>query len=320
MDGFAKRMGVNSMGYFEREDIPLYWWMADQFTLCDHWFCSLMGPTTPNRYYSMTGTIDPAGLAGGPAKDNSVMNVSWETYPERLSAAGVSWRVYHEEDDFEDNCLKIFKKFRDAAPGSELHEAAMVNRTVEQFAADVASGNLPQVSWIVAPTLKSEHPPFPPAEGEAWMTGYLNALMTSPAMWAKTAFILSFDENGGFFDHVAPPVAPAGTADEYLGADPIGLGFRVPGLILSPWSRGERSCRRLWITPPRCSSSKHVSGLRSRTSRSGAAKPAATSPQHSTFRRRQTSRSSRCPTRANTSKKSRQASTRWSTANRHLLR
>ena len=238
MDGYASTMGPSAVGYYTRSDIPLYWWAADQFTLCDSYFCSVLGPTTPNRYYSMTGTIDAAGAAGGPAFENSVTNVSWETYPERLTKAGISWRVYHEADDFDDNCLKFFTQYKNAPAGNPLHDNALVDLSPDAFAADASAGNLPQVSWIVAPPAKSEHPPYPPAFGEQMIQQYLVALMSTPKAWARTAFIVTFDENGGFFDHVAPPTPPPDEPGEWVAGQPIGFGPRVPTLVMSPWSRG----------------------------------------------------------------------------------
>lgn len=115
----------------------------------------------------------------------------------------------------------------------------MQRRAADAFAADVAAGTLPAISWIVAPASQSEHPDYPPAYGADYTARYvLDALAADPAVWAKTVVFLNFDENDGFFDHVAPPVPPAGTADEFVSGQPIGLGPRVPMIVISPWSRG----------------------------------------------------------------------------------
>jgi phospholipase C len=117
------------------------------------------------------------------------------------------------------------------------------------FEADVAAGTLPQVSWVLANLIDSEHPPAPPIYGESVAADVLNTLVSNPAVWSKTALFITHDENGGFFDHVPPPTAPTGTGGEYLTvsplpsdaggvAGPIGLGFRVPLLIASPFARG----------------------------------------------------------------------------------
>ncbi len=236
-DGFATSMGAHALGYFTRADIAYYWALADEFTLCDHYFCSVLGPTNPNRHVAMTGTIDPAATGGGPAIDNSGVAYTWETYPERLQRAGVTWRVYHEVDDFDDNNLKFFTQFQGLTAGKPLYDNAMVNLSAGAFAADAAANNLPQVSWLVAPTAISEHPTFAPSVGENFSAAAIAAVMSNPALWAKTAFILSYDENGGFFDHMAPPTPGAGTVDEFVNGAPIGPGFRVPTTVISPWTR-----------------------------------------------------------------------------------
>lgn len=237
MDQFAQWNKVEAMGYLTREDIPWYYGMADHFTVCDAWFCSVLGPTNPNRYYSISATIDPAGtLGGGPANFNSGYWYTWETYPERLERAGVSWRMYHDVDDFDDNMLKNFRNFQGLEHKSSLWHNAMKNRTVEDFIADVDNGNLPQVSYIIAPAALSEHPSWTPVAGEEYVRRHVEALMKNTKVWSKTAVLLTYDENGGFFDHVAPPVPEPGTAGEFIGSEPIGLGFRVPGMVISPWS------------------------------------------------------------------------------------
>jgi phospholipase C len=121
------------------------------------------------------------------------------------------------------------------------------------FLADAASGNLPQVSWLIGSVITSDHPPSPSVFGESILSLVLTALAANPTQWAKTVLFINFDENGGFFDHVAPVTAPPGTPGEYVTAPampdptavgnppitgPIGLGFRVPMLIVSPFSRG----------------------------------------------------------------------------------
>ncbi len=110
------------------------------------------------------------------------------------------------------------------------------------------SGNLPSVSWIVPPLAECEHPAAPPEWGEYLVQQILGILVSNPDVWAQTVFIVIYDENGGFFDHVPPAAAPAGTAGEYLTgtvpsaaggiAGPIGLGFRTPALVISPFSAG----------------------------------------------------------------------------------
>ena len=97
--------------------------LAETFTICDNYFCSMFGPTWPNRLYWMTGTIDPGGTRGGPVLVNKAPTpYRWTTYAERLQAAGVSWKVYQQDDDHGCNMLEQFANFRAAAPGSDLYD------------------------------------------------------------------------------------------------------------------------------------------------------------------------------------------------------
>lgn len=243
-DGAA---GPLTMGYHTREDLPFYYALADAFTICDGYHCSVLGPTYPNRYYLMTGTIDPEGRQGGPATDNDEHKPrSWETYPERLERAGISWRVYHDWDDYGCNVLKYFAQYQQAQKNSSLYQNAIVNRTFYELLWDIKTANLPQVSWIIPPAHLSEHPNYLPAAGEDHTSQLLQALWSNPKLWAKTAFILNYDENDGLFDHVAPPTPPKGTEGEFVDDLPIGLGYRVPCLVISPFSRGRYVCSTIF--------------------------------------------------------------------------
>jgi len=277
-DVWIKHKTPLSMGHFRREDIPFYHALADAFTIGDGYYASLHGPTNPNRMFLFSGT---SGLSVGDDGKQAVENAddgnwtgdmasdkpdfaaaAWTTYPERLQKAGISWRLYQEYDNFGDNSLAYFKSFRGLAPMSDLYRrgraivpgstAANAPQTdashlVAAFAADVAAGTLPQVSWIVAPTKFSEHPEAPPAFGESLTARLIEALVANPAVWAKTALIINYDENDGFFDHMPAPI-PAidrkmglSTVDlrgESYQGQSVGLGVRVPLLVVSPWSRG----------------------------------------------------------------------------------
>ena len=269
MNGFVNsRLAINAndavltMGYYTRADLPFYYAVADAFTICDNYFCPVMGPTDPNRLYSMAASIDPDGKNGGPLLETLGTNrssflgrLTYTTMPEQLQARGISWKVYSPpganilNGALSDNVLPYFKNFQD--PTSTLYQNAFVPQFPTDFLADAAAGNLPQVSWILASLVDSDHPPAPSLFGEATLAGILAALTFNPAQWAKTVLFVTFDENGGFFDHVPPVTAPPGTPGEYVTAPsvpdpaaeggisgPIGLGFRVPMLILSPFSRG----------------------------------------------------------------------------------
>jgi phospholipase C len=238
-----KADGVNGpfcMGYHTRDDIPFQFALAEAFTLCDAYHCSVMGPTWPNRMYWMTGMIDPEGRHGGPIINNKAPKegYTWTTYAERLEKAGISWKVYQQEDNYGCNLLETFKVFREASPDSPLHTKGMVRSPEGQFEYDAANDKLPAVSWVIPTGFQSEHPDYMPAEGAAFVASKIDAIAANPDVWAKTVFILNYDENDGIFDHVAPPVPPPGTPQEFVQGLPIGGGFRVPCIIVSPWTAG----------------------------------------------------------------------------------
>ena len=232
--------GPYTMSYYARDDIPFHFALAENFTICDGYHCSLLGPTWPNRMYLMTGTIDPQGKNGGPITSNVVPTppYSWTTYPERLEAAGVSWQVYQEEDDYGTNMLEFFQNFQNAGPGSGLYERGLTISQPGQFEWDCANGTLPTVSWIVPTAGKSEHPAYLPASGANFIASKLEAVAANRELWNSTVFILNYDENDGLFDHVVPPLPPSGTADEFVNGLPIGGGMRVPCILISPWTVG----------------------------------------------------------------------------------
>ena len=247
--------GALTMGYFDRTDIPYHHALADAFTVCDEYHCSVFGPTNPNRLVSMTATIDPDGSKGGPVVDNGsgIGSLSWTTYPEQLESAGISWKVYQAADNDTNNVLQLFAQYQD--PTSPLFQKSQLYQphAAAAFAQDVQTGMLPQVSWILATTAECEHPPAPPAAGANFINELLTALFQNPAVWAKTAFFLTYDENDGFFDHRVPPTPPRGTAGEWLSqsplpaaasgiAGPVGLGYRVPMVVISPFARGGFVC------------------------------------------------------------------------------
>lgn len=272
-----------TMAYHLRTDIPFQYALADAFTVCDQYFCSLSGPTHPNRMYLMSGMIDPTGAGGGPLLDNNDVVVTpalppfdWTTYPERLEKAGISWQVYQQGLDMRDNyngnygtnVLACFRNFIDAPPGSPLQKRGMSVRMLEDFARDVKNDALPQVSWLLPPAAFSEHPSWTPAYGAEYTSRILDALTANPTVWSKTAMFIMYDENDGFFDHIVPPQPPTvpgsgkstvGIGDEthdvvnprhkpLYTADklPYGLGPRVPMTVVSPWSKGGYVCSQVF--------------------------------------------------------------------------
>jgi phospholipase C len=256
------------MGYYRRSDLPYYHALADAFTLCDGYHCSVMGSTSSNRLYALTGMLDPLGRYGGPVLSTrkltdaipssptgrwGVFSRDWITYPEQLTDAGVSWRCYGNPDgNFEDNPIYLFEQYW---PQNFTGDAAMAARAARlqaglapvfpgDFLRDCALGTLPSVSWLTAGVVQSEHPAAAPHDGENITSIVVSALMASP-LWPRTALFVTYDENGGFFDHVPPPVPKPGTPGEFVAGhtEPIGLGFRVPMVVVSPFSRGGFVCR-----------------------------------------------------------------------------
>ncbi len=232
------------MGYHTRADIPFHYALAEAFTICDGYHCSVMGPTWPNRMYWMTGTIDADGEGGGPLTDNHPAHggFRWTTYAERLQKEGVSWKVYQQTDNYGCNVLERFKTFKDADKKSALYKRGVARDPEGKFEHDAINDELPAVSWIIPTSRQSEHPDFTPAAGAAFIASKLNAIAANPEVWSKTVFILNYDENDGIFDHVAPPVPPPGTPGEFVDGLPIGGGFRVPCIVISPWTAGGWVC------------------------------------------------------------------------------
>ncbi|SAL81598.1 phospholipase C [Caballeronia terrestris] len=246
------------MSYFTRDDLRFYYTLADAFTICDQYYASTLTQTNPNRLHLFSGS---SGLSVGfpPALNNadSAEGFKWQTVAELLETAGISWRVYQQLDNFDDNALALFQSFKSASPTSALYRRGMatVDDVAQAFAADVASGKLPQVSWIVAPTALSEHANYHPQAGEDLSAKLLAALAANPEVWSRTVFLLNYDEQGGFFDHAVPPTPPGddtegrttvATTGELYDDLPIGLGFRVPMTVVSPWSRGGYVCSEVF--------------------------------------------------------------------------
>ena len=250
------------MGYYARADIPIHYLLADTFTLCDKYHCSLLGGTMPNRLYWISASVDPDGTQGGPQiVEPSIQPkaaFSWRIMPQNLEDAGISWKVYNNKTlgALNDTTLSrngYVGSFKAAAdPRSNLARYGIAPTYPGDFASDVRNNKLPAVSWVVPLTLQSEHPSFPLSVGAVTIVNLIRMLLANPAVWEKTALIIAYDENGGFFDHVTPPTAPLGTAGEWIPNSvdinkvdgsggirgPIGLGFRVPCFVISPYSRG----------------------------------------------------------------------------------
>ena len=281
-DQWVPNKGVETMTYHTRKDLPYQFALADAFTVCDNYHCSLMGPTDPNRYHMWTGWVGNDGADGGPVITNAEAGYDWSTYPERLQRAGISWKVYQDvglgldaagfwgwTDDayignYGDNSLLYFHQYQFAADGTPLAERARTGtnilahdrepgRLMDLLREDVRRNRLPQVSWIVAPEAYSEHPNWEPDFGSWYVSQVIDILASNPDVWSKMALFITYDEEGGFFDHMVPPTPPrsgaegrstVATTNEIFAGDashsagPYGLGVRVPMVVVSPWSRG----------------------------------------------------------------------------------
>ncbi|TKY86935.1 hypothetical protein EX895_004223 [Sporisorium graminicola] len=252
-----------SLAYYKRQDIPLHFAVAEGWTLADNYHESVISSTDPNRISWLAGTIgiDQAKLnLGGPAIDNSetagcetasdgstysCYPYKWKTLPEYLEQAGISWQVYQDTDNFDDNPLAWFQQFQQAPTASPLAQKGLAFVGLDKFYSDAQHGTLPQVSFIVGPTELSEHPPYGPLDG-AWLQKKVVDAVTRGAKYASTALIVSYDETGGWADHVmahfpTPTEAPnEWIVDPYnksLGQQPVGPGFRVPFYVISPFTR-----------------------------------------------------------------------------------
>jgi len=366
-----------TMGYYNREDIPFYYALADAFTVCDQHFCSALTGTSPNRLFFFSGTVraeqNEASKAHVWNDEIDHKDIHWTTFPERLEEMGVSWKAYQnelsipvgfkgEEEDwlsnFTDNDLEFFKQYNvrlhakhlefmdkfgttlekeiqelqagikhnaaDTAAASSLkrkqrqldmvradqliwnkekfdalsereksiHKKAFTTNendpfyhevvdmtyddngverkmkvpkgdVLHQFRKDVETGDLPAVSWLVPPSNFSDHPGSP-WYGAWYISEVMDILTKNREVWKKTIFIVTYDENDGYFDHV-PPFLPPHTEKPETGKasagidtrvehvsmkqekergmrqqreSAIGLGYRVPMLVISPWSKG----------------------------------------------------------------------------------
>ena len=334
-----------TMGYYNREDIPFYYSLADAFTVCDQHFCSSLTGTNPNRLFFWSGTVREEQHEQSRAHvwndDMDYGTLNWKTFPERLEENSVSWKFYQNEmsidtgfsgqedawlSNFQDNPLEFFaqyhiflhdrhieqlskkagfspEEYQDLKDRFEklsdhqkaIHRNAFATNTrdphyhdlekleyddqgtprslqvpkgdvLHAFREDVNNGNLPTVSWLAAPENFSDHPSS--AWFGAWYVSEVMDILTkNPEVWKKTIFILTYDENDGYFDHVPPFTAPdahrpstgfvsknidtsveyvtlaqalarGGFPENFLQQSSIGLGFRVPMVVASPWSRG----------------------------------------------------------------------------------
>ena len=258
MDGFVAAEGsILTMGYYDGTDIPYYWDYANQYVLDDNFFSSLMGPSFPNHLYIVSGTNGPVTnlpplclqnpcrwILNGHIIDNPPSNFNWQglsldwsTLAQELSNANLPWSWYDgEARPTRPNIwdvLPLFTYFQNNPDQLVEHV-----RNTQAFINDIHDGQLPAVSWIipgswVPPTYPaackgqspSEHPPARSDCGMDYVAYLVNQVMESQ-FWQSSAIIITWDDYGGFYDHVPPPQV-----------DAFGEGFRVPTLVISPWAK-----------------------------------------------------------------------------------
>ena len=322
MDRWIPFKNQATMGYYLREDIPFQYALAEAFTICDSYHCSVTTGTDPNRIVFWSGSnfnpelrkqginctatdaepnnsrcwpspsnwvagraqqADGTGQKNGSAYNYKYVNNSfkWDTLPDLLQDSGISWHIYQNMNNnwtgAMHGCL-AFESFRTAQPGSPIYEHGLTGgpnaadgavNFLAQLRQDVMNNTLPQVSWVLPTQALAEHPGS--SEGTAgaadFVSDVLDALTSNPEVWSKTALFVTFDENDGFFDHMAMPAVPSYDAQgklmgkstvplagEYFDAStgnylnaadnisgktrPYGLSSRVPMYVISPWSKG----------------------------------------------------------------------------------
>jgi phospholipase C len=257
MDGFvAVKESTNTprndvMGYHDQRELPVYWSYAKQFSLQDHMFGPARAWSQSEHNYLVSGwsavCSNPSRAAscstdvqhGDPENASGAPDYAWTDITYLLHKAGISWKYYVANgtqpdcDDGQVECcpqvqtagtFEIWNPLRDFATVHDDGELGNI-QDVSRFYSAAASGKLPAVSWIVPDWRDSEHPGSSLSTGQDYVSGLINTLMRSPD-WSSTAVFLTWDDWGGFYDHVVPP-----------SVDSVGYGIRVPGLLLSPWAR-----------------------------------------------------------------------------------
>jgi len=213
----------NTLSYYDWHEIPNYWEYARRYVLCDAFFSSLAGPSEPNHLYTVAAKS--GGLVNNPLSSIYGQDgvYTFPTMAELLQNAHVSWKYYDEKPNPRKHSLwNPMPGFRQFQQSPELMSHLV---GLKQFYEDAKSGELPEVCWIVPTPVDSEHPPADSARGMRHVTDLVNAIMRSDA-WKDSVIIITWDDYGGFYDHVAPPAI-----DQY------GYGPRVPALVISPFAR-----------------------------------------------------------------------------------
>lgn len=223
MDGFLVTNnpgGARAMGYYDQTDLPYYYWTAKTFSISDRHFSSLLGPTWPNRFFFYGAS------AWGRTRTPDIPAINETKITNILENAGRTWKIYR------DGSLSFALSFGPKYAGSPM----------SQFDADVAADALPDLA-IMDPNFSAgagqndEHPPSNVQQGQKFSKRVLDTLMNNQAIWQKTVFIQTYDEHGGYYDHVAPPAAcePDNIKPPDYAYDRLGV--RVPILVASPFAK-----------------------------------------------------------------------------------
>ncbi|KAK2747995.1 hypothetical protein FQN57_001586 [Myotisia sp. PD_48] len=274
VDEWVKYCSPRSWGYYKRQDLPIHFALAEGWTVGDMYQQSQITATNPNRVMLVSGSINVPGgpqtpEKGGTYLDNNITPgcpepgigcypLKWKTIYEIYEEAGVSWQIYQDENNFDDNPLARFEQFQKAPANSPLTKKGMSFLGLDRFYKDALEGKLPKVSFIVGPMQLSEHPPYTPDDG-AWLQRKIVDAVTKGPKYGQSVLMISYDdwglevvltkylESGGWGDHVAPYHSPPGTAGEWMedylgkfGKIFTGPGWRVPFYIISPFTRGGR--------------------------------------------------------------------------------
>jgi phospholipase C len=252
MDRFSQLPGATQGGVdmadsqLHQADIPNYWAYARHFTLDDAFFSTILGPSFPNHLLSIaaqaanTDSFPNDGrrwgcdsLPGTIVEQRAPDGTTYPTFPcfdfktlgDSLDAAHRSWRYYAPDEDQSGYIWSSFDAVKHIRFGADW-QRNVVNYS--RFTQDASAGRLPAVSWLVEPWQLSDHPPYSVCSGENWTVQQINAIMQNQQEWAHTIIILTWDDFGGFYDHVPPPKGPNPA---------ISYGFRVPAIIISPYAR-----------------------------------------------------------------------------------
>jgi len=217
MDDFLQVEGNQTFGYYDQADIPYYWSLAQNYTLFDNYFSSEMGPSLPNHLYLIAGQSGGITTSVGEQGTHD-LNITSIVSP--LQARDISWAYYAPYYLGNENGLGLINSVTQNSTLVSSHE-----KVGDTFVSDLKAGNLSAVTWIMPTDAESDHPPFNLTRSQDWVQGIVSAIQASP-YWSSTVIFLTWDDYGGWYDHVAPPQV-----------DKFGYGFRVPMIMISPMAK-----------------------------------------------------------------------------------